>query len=271
MPFAEFLKQRIFDPLGMDHSRVAEGAFGPGMAQGYAAFALGAQQPAGPEGRGWLGGAGAIRSTPLDLAKWDLALMDGKLLKPESWALMTTGRELPGGRSTDYGCGLAISRRQGRTILAHSGAVSGFFAQNALAPSSRSAVIVLSNCERGIGGLKNQILDLLLEDPVTLPTVSGPPAAEAASRFLRELQNGKIDRNRLGAAYARFLGADETAAAARRLKPLGRPRKTEVIGSHERGGMEVTETRFTFKSTTLVALMYRTPDGIIQEYLINKE
>jgi hypothetical protein len=47
--------------------------------------------------------------------------------------------------------------------------------------------------------------------------------------------------------------------------------KSELASTSERGGMEVSVTRFTFKDCTLRALMYRTPDGKIQEYLVVKE
>ena len=39
----------------------------------------------------------------------------------------------------------------------------------------------------------------------------------------------------------------------------------------ERGGMEVAVIRLTFKSTTLGGLLYRSPDGKIQQLLFHKE
>ena len=38
---------------------------------------------------------------------------------------------------------------------------------------------------------------------------------------------------------------------------VGAPTKAEVISTHERGGMEVTTTRLTFKNGALRVLMYR--------------
>ena len=128
------------------------------FAQGYSSFALGPPEIAKPEGTGWVAAAGALWSTPSDIAKWDLALMDGKLLKSESFKLMTTPRVLAGGRTTDYGCGLAISVRNGVTVLTHSGMVSGFNANNSMIPSTRSAVVMLSNSEFLIGPLHSKIL-----------------------------------------------------------------------------------------------------------------
>ena len=70
------------------------------------------------EGRGWIGAAGGIWSTPEDLMKWDLALMDGKVLNAKSWKTMTTPRELKGGRSSAYGCGQQL-RDRGPLLVLH--------------------------------------------------------------------------------------------------------------------------------------------------------
>jgi hypothetical protein len=57
--------------------------------------------------------------------------------------------------------------------------------------------------------------------------------------------------------------------AATRLAPLGAPSDTTVLSTSERGGLEVTTTQFTFASSQKVnALMYRSPDGKVHQYLI---
>ena len=60
-------------------------------------FWLGAPEIVPLEGRGWVAAAGALFSTPTDLAAWDLALIGGKVLKPESFKLMTSPRRLNDG------------------------------------------------------------------------------------------------------------------------------------------------------------------------------
>lgn len=45
----------------------------------------------------------------------------------------------------------------------------------------------------------------------------------------------------------------------------------EVLKVSERGGMEVSVTRLTFKSGRLRALMYRRPDGIIEQFFVDEE
>jgi CubicO group peptidase (beta-lactamase class C family) len=271
-PFGRFLERRILRPLAMDHTSYDPEGRSQGLAQGYASFALGPPEMANPEGRGWVAAAGALWSTPSDLAKWDLALLDGKLLKSESFKLMTTPRVLTNGRVTEYGCGLAISLRNGVTVLTHSGMVSGFNAHNSMIPSARSAVVLLSNSEFLIGSLHSNILSLMTKPREDLPKIAGVPALDAARLFLTRLQSGNIDRQQLGEEFNYLQTAERLLATSTRLKALGEPTEVDVDQLSERGGMEVANVRFAFKSGSAVkALMYRTPDGKIQEFLVLRE
>ena len=86
-PFPAALARRLLSPLGLAHTRFEPARGGPGMAEGYTPIGLGPVEPAVPEGAGWIGAAGGLWSTPTDLLAWDLALIDGKVLAPASWAL----------------------------------------------------------------------------------------------------------------------------------------------------------------------------------------
>jgi CubicO group peptidase (beta-lactamase class C family) len=265
----KFLDRRILQPLAMTHTVYDPVERGERLAQGYTSFALGPAEIANPEGRGWVVAAGALWSTPSDLAQWDLALMDGKILRPDSFKLMTAPRTLADGTPTEYGCGLTISRRRGVTVLTHNGMVSGFNAHNSMIPSTRSAVVILSNSEFLIGPLHARILSLLTQPKEGLPQIAGMSAADAAKDFFARLQNAKIDRQQLGEEFDHLLTADRLRAAAIKLKPFGQPTRIEIENLAERGGMEVANLRFSFDSSKPIkALMYRTPDGKIQEFLV---
>ena len=94
--FGAFLTRRIFKPVGMEHTVYDPPPSDARLALGYTTFALSEPEPALREGRGWVGAAGAIYSTPSDLAKWDFALLDGRVLNID-WdqpkARHTTWRE----------------------------------------------------------------------------------------------------------------------------------------------------------------------------------
>jgi CubicO group peptidase (beta-lactamase class C family) len=288
-PFGAFLARRIFRPLGMTHTRYEPDPAGSAFAKGYTSFALGPPEPAVYEARGWTASAGGIWSTAEDLVKWDLALMGGRVLRPGSMAILTTPRRLADGASTGYGGGLGIRRRDGWTIWSHGGAVAGFLAGNLMVPGSRSAVAMLTNGEHGaaLGALRQAAVaaftagtppaDSVPADstappaPPPIPAVAGPPASEVATALFHGLQTGQVDRAMLGEEYSVFLTPEKLRGAAERLGPLGEPDSIAVVDRAERGGMEVAVVAFHFPQRGLTALMYRTPDGKVQEFLVSGE
>lgn len=287
VPFGQFLERRIFRPLGMRHTRYEPDPMGRGLARGYHTWALGPLQPATPEGAGWTGAAGGIYSTAGDLARWDLALMTGKMVQPASWKFLTTSQRLASGKGTGYSGGLSVGQQNGWLLLSHGGAVSGFIAGNTMVPGSRSAVIVLASAEDGgaSSGITRAAFQLFFERPapadlavapdsgggdeeLTPPTINGPDAVTAAKTLFRALQVGTVDRSTLAEEYSHFLSAEKVADAATRLGPLGEPAAVELRGQSERGGMEVSLVLFRFEGLAVRALMYRTPDGKIEEFLL---
>ncbi len=275
-PFGQFLKERILEPLGMTHSAYEPGPELTEQTKGYTSFALGPLETAEPEASGWLNGAGGLWASAPDLARWDLALIDGRILKPASYRVQTTPGTLKSGKTTGYGCGLSVRSIDGETVLTHNGGVSGFVAANAMVPRTRSAVVLLTNNEHlPADSLHSTILRLLLEDEKKegtpdVPKVKGPPPQEAALGFFHELQAGKVDRDKLGAEFGLFLTDERLRAAAPRLKALGEPEKVEAVNIRERGGMEVSTIQLKFKTTELHGALYRTPDGKIQQLLFRK-
>ncbi len=270
-PFAAFLQRRIFAPVGMERSSFEPAPGTPGLATGHTSFALGAPIAAHLEAAGWMYAAGAIYSTATDLARWDLALMQGKLLRPESWRRMITPRTLSTGDASDYGCGVAVARRQGETVVSHNGAVSGFLAWNSMIPRTRSAVIMLANADHIDGGtLHGDLLSLLIDADRPLPKITGDAPREVALALFKQMQAGTIDRDLLGEAFSRHLGDERLREAAPRLAALGEPAVVvERIG--ERGGMQVAVMRFNFTGSSARVLLYRSPDGKVQEFLLLRD
>jgi D-alanyl-D-alanine carboxypeptidase len=266
-----FLTRRIFKPLGMDRTVYEPDLSDARLAKGYTTFALSAAEPVTPEGKGWLCGAGGIYSTPTDQAKWNLALMSGKVLKPESYAVMTAPRKLTGGRISEYGCGLSVKTQGSRQVLSHNGAVSGFNASSAMIPSTRSSVIMACNLDGGLGALPGQVFALLLKEPSLVPAVKASPAVETVKTVFAQIQRGSIDRQKFSEEFNLYLTDKKLSGASKRLKPYGTPKSAEVLSINERGGMEVTTTRLTFARGGLRALMYRMPDGKIEQFFVSKE
>ena len=286
-PIGSFLRDRIFAPLGMTHTAYEPKADDRRVAPGYTSFALTPLARAAREGDGWVGSAGAIYSTAADIARWDVALMGGRVLKPASWELMTRPRMLANGKSSNYGCGLSVGTRDGLTVFTHGGAVSGFIARNTFVPQTKSAVVVMINDEDG--PLANALVELALKAvlparaanlPVTtgpsgarddrgaVPHITGPEPGAQASALFKALQSGTLDRSALGDEYSAFVTDVMVRAASSALKPFGAITGVSVRPVSERGGMEVSSVGLSFGAGSLNALMYRSPDGKVQEYLL---
>jgi CubicO group peptidase (beta-lactamase class C family) len=244
---------------------------GANMARGYTSFGLSDPLPADPEARGWAGAAGAIYSTPTDLLAWDRSLLDNKLISKKSYAVMATPQRLTDGRTSGYGCGQAVNDRGPALTLSHGGAVSGFVAQNTIIPATRSAVVMLSNTDFSpIGPLNQQLVQMLLPCGVDVPAVAGASALDAAKKFLAELEKGSVDRATLGQDFSLFLTAERIAAGRKALNAMGPIGNARIAGTGERGGMGVATVLLDVGGTPARGLMYRTPDGKVQEFLFSR-
>ena len=165
---AKVLQTRLFTPLGMTHSALDdETEIVAERATGYSGSAPGKFTNAPFISMSIPGGAGSIRSTAGDLAKWNAALYGGKILKPASLAAMLTPGKLSNGENTgtamakkmaaagapaatqsakhEYGYALFLSEVEGHRKIDHGGGIYGFSAALAEFPDDKTTVVVLSN------------------------------------------------------------------------------------------------------------------------------
>ena len=140
--FQDFLHERIFLPLGM-HDTLAYVHDGPEVAhRAYGYSEIGGrwmrtdQSPTSA-----VLGDGGIYSSVEDLARWDAALYDDRLLGDASRRLMFTGHVATDDPLVRYGFGWRIS---GETLW-HSGETIGFRNVIVRYPQQRLTVIVLCN------------------------------------------------------------------------------------------------------------------------------
>jgi CubicO group peptidase (beta-lactamase class C family) len=147
-PYASFLADRIFAPLGMATASAGDPPGGTAMARGYQAG-----EPVSSFDLATVGiGAGDIWCTAADLLRWDEAIASGKLLPAGLREAMLTPHALVGsaaGREgwafTGYGYGWQIGAVAGRRAYFHTGDNSGYLAVNAWLPDEQIALAVLAN------------------------------------------------------------------------------------------------------------------------------
>jgi CubicO group peptidase (beta-lactamase class C family) len=164
--YEAFLQEAIFDPLGMKDSGYDHAAtILPGRASGYSLHGNGLKNAeyldmAQPYA------AGSLYSTALDLARWDRALDDGKLISKESYATMYTPIK------SNYAYGWMVTTRGGRKQIEHGGGINGFATENLRYPDQKLCVIVLCNVlPSNPGRVAHDLAAIALGESYQLPSV----------------------------------------------------------------------------------------------------
>lgn len=267
-PFALFLQARIFGPLGMTSViDLDEKSLTESDAAGYTRFGLGPARPVAPEGRGWLFAAGELAMTAHDLARWDISLIEHKLLKPESLDTLMNPVRLKNGAPTGYALGVGVSDVDGRPMLRHGGAVSGFSSLNTVWPDQKAAVVVFANID---GSRAPESITSLIA-PLLLAEADDPQAAqqlEQARRIFSGLQEGKIDRAQLNSDADAYFTPQVLQDAAASLWPLGDPESFQQTSVELRGGMTYRHFQIRFEGKSLHLSTFTMADGKLAQYLI---
>ncbi|MEO7118677.1 MAG: serine hydrolase domain-containing protein [Candidatus Limnocylindrales bacterium] len=147
-PIAQLLRERLFDPAGLTRTIFQPDATTPlDAAHGFLTNRRGFVDHTG-ESRviphmsaatvAW--SAGAIASTPSDLALWATSLYGGHVLAPESLAQMLTFRP-----DDDYGLGTRLHIYRGRTCVGHTGSIRGFANEMWYFPDDGVSIVMLQN------------------------------------------------------------------------------------------------------------------------------
>ena len=266
-PLLQFLRERIFTPLGMKTvANIDEQKLGETDPTGYLRYALGPLRPAPKEGQGWLFAAGELAMTAEDLAKWDISMMDQKLLKPSSYRELEREVQLNNGLGTHYGLGVSVGMEAGHRTVSHGGEVSGFTAENVVFPDERAAVVVLTNQDAASasGDIAHSIIPLLFDnnDPAT------PQKQEQAKKIFEGLQQGTIDRSLFTDNANAYFSEQALKDFASGLGPLGASQEFVQVRQGLRGGMTLRVYRIKFATRTLRAWTYEMPDGKLEQYQV---
>jgi len=145
-PYAAFLKQALFDPLGMTNTRLYEPSQPiPNRAMGYALDGLGKIRPSDQSVTSATKGDGCIYTSLVDYQKWLTALDQNRLLNLAA-TLDDVRYPLEVGEQAYYGLGWFQYRPQeSGAEYFHSGSTCGFSTFVVRVPSRNLAVVLFSN------------------------------------------------------------------------------------------------------------------------------
>lgn len=165
--YEKVLRERVLAPMRMSDTAVT---LSPSQRSRFASGHDIQLQPVGPWRLDALAGAGALRSTPADMAKYLAAAVDPSASPlPAAWKLVQT--PLADGPSPSLRMALAwhVATREGRSVVWHNGQTGGFATMVAFDPVAREGVVVMSNAAIGVDDLALHLLDasIPLSDPPT--------------------------------------------------------------------------------------------------------
>jgi CubicO group peptidase (beta-lactamase class C family) len=147
-PYANVLRERIFDRMGMTTARpFSHASIIPNRANGYTKVA-GAWQN---ESEWWwsqsirAGAAGGLWMSVLDLAKWDAALYPDRFLTRKSLETLWTPVPLDDGSAYPGGMGWFIANARGQKVVFHTNGGPGFSGVIARYLDDHLTVVVLTN------------------------------------------------------------------------------------------------------------------------------
>jgi D-alanyl-D-alanine carboxypeptidase len=275
MKLLDFLQKKIFKPLGID-AIDQDVAVGKGFPQGNHRFALGPVRAAKPAAPGWLWAAGELAMSASDLAKWDIARIDRKILSLEDWETQETPVQLKDGTYTNYGLGVSLGRRGMDRSVEHGGEAVGFLSDNYVIPAKRFAVVALVNADFGgtQDAITGGITDLLVpEGPPPPVALSLDEARDAlARRVFDQLRSGTLGRDKLTEDANYYFTPQATEDYHTSLAPLGEPASFTALGKPRlRGGFVNRNYAIVYPDgRKLIAITYAEPgyNGKFEQFLI---
>jgi len=182
-PYPRFLRENIFQPLGMNSTLVYDETR-PEVKNKAVSYARVGERYKDIDYTplNLIYGDGNLNSTVEDLYKWDQALYTERLLRAGTLEQAFTPGNLNDGTETGYGSGWLVRNAPGLRRIAHGGSWVGFRNLMVRYPDQRFTIIVLSNfAEFDRETLVYKIARIYLADQIALPS-----AVKVAPEALRK-------------------------------------------------------------------------------------
>jgi len=145
--YGEYLENEFFVPLGMEDTYYDFPSLtGTDICSGYSQQSSSKFVVSKKISMSIPFAAGALVSTVEDLSLWYKALKMDKVVNAQSLARAQSPFRLKNGKYTRYGYGWDLGTLGGSKLVAHGGAISGFYSALVYLPTEDVLAVVLTNC-----------------------------------------------------------------------------------------------------------------------------
>jgi CubicO group peptidase (beta-lactamase class C family) len=199
----EFTRDRVFMPLGMQHTQFQNqyGDLVQNRAYSYQRQPDGRYQYVAQSYS--IPGPSGLFTTVEDLARWDENFYSASVGGKDLLALMQVRGKLNSGAETDVASGLAIGEYRGLRAVEHGGSDAGFRTELLRFPDAHFSVVALCNAgDAAPAELAFRVADIVLEsqlEPVASPLSSGLPPEEI--KIYPALLDAYVGYYQLGPAF----------------------------------------------------------------------
>jgi CubicO group peptidase (beta-lactamase class C family) len=163
--YVDYVKERVFEPAGMAETQ-ADNFFAvvQHRTRWYHKDKSGVVQNAGVLDSSYKIPGGGLISSADDMARFEIAIMTNKLLKPATRDLMWTPQKVADGSQNGYALGWGTQKKYGLALVEHTGGQQGTSTSIILVPERRVGIVVLANMDNvDSAALSTEILKTVLD------------------------------------------------------------------------------------------------------------
>jgi serine beta-lactamase-like protein LACTB len=163
--YMDYVKENVFDPARMAETRDDNFfAIVPHRSRWYHKDKAGVVDNAGVLDSSYKIPGGGLVSSAEDMARFEIAIMANKLLKPATRDLMWTPQKTADGSQNNYALGWGTEKKYGLALVEHTGGQQGTSTSIILVPERHAGIVVLANMD-GVNSaaLSTEILKIVLD------------------------------------------------------------------------------------------------------------
>jgi len=163
--YVDYVKEKVFEPAGMAETQ-ADNFFAvvQHRTRWYHKDKSGVVQNAGVLDSSYKIPGGGLISSADDMARFEIAIMTNKLLKPTTRDLMWTPQKAVDGSQNGYALGWGTQKKYGLALVEHTGGQQGTSTSIILVAERRAGIVVLANMDNiDSAALSTEILKIVLE------------------------------------------------------------------------------------------------------------